>query len=71
MYKQKLDEILSSELSRKEFLRAGGVLILTLVGLPALLETLHKNFSSKGRKPNLGASSKNLANGYGARPYGK
>ena len=69
MYKQKVQEILSRELSRKEFLRAGGVLILGVLGLPALLDTLHKAFSSGSQKKL--SQSRGLGRGYGDRPYGK
>jgi hypothetical protein len=69
MYKQKVQEILSRELSRKEFLRAGGVLALGVLGLPALLDTLQKAFSS-GNQKKL-PPQRDLGSGYGDRPYGK
>lgn len=67
MYKQKMNEILSKELTRQEFLKAGGVLILSILGLPALLDALQRSFSANKKLP----TAKNIGTGYGDRPYGK
>lgn len=69
MYKQKLDDILSQEMSRQDFLRASGMLMLTLMGLPALLQSVSKLFGSPHKQKPL--TDQNSSGGYGGRAYGK
>jgi hypothetical protein len=68
MYKQKLDNLLQQELTRQEFLKAGGAILLTLVGLPTIINTVTKAFSSN---PQPKLQSKQQSQGYGVRPYGR
>lgn len=67
MYKQKLEEVLNQEISRQDFLKASGVLMLTLMGLPALMSSVGKLFAPQKHK----TLAKSSSNGYGGRAYGK
>lgn len=68
MYKQRVDQVLNQEVSRKDFLKAGGAIIISLIGIPALINTITKAFSGDIHKAHkLGQTS----SGYGARPYGR
>lgn len=68
MYKKTINTLLSQEISRKDFLKAGGVIIISLIGIPSLLNTISKAFSGHGRQTStLGQAT----GGYGARSYGK
>ena len=68
MYKQKIDDILAQEISRQEFLKASGALVLTLLGLPALIASVTKLF---GPQPKHKPLAQSQASGYGGRAYGK
>ncbi len=67
MYKKKIDDILTQEISRGEFLKAGGAIILTVIGLPSIVNTVTKAFSGSEKKTTKRVSS----TGYGGRPYGR
>jgi len=69
MYKQKVTEILNHEMSRQDFLKASGVLMVTLMGLPALMHSIAKLFSTQ--QPSQQPLQNIQANGYGGRAYGR
>lgn len=68
MYKQTVDKILNQEISRKDFLKAGGAIIISLIGIPTLFNTITKAFSGHVNDSKHIAQS---ASGYGVRPYGR
>lgn len=65
MYKNIPQQILSKEMTRREFLRMFGLIILGLVGLPQLLSLLHRSSGLQAPAP-----QRVSAMGYGARSYG-
>jgi hypothetical protein len=62
-----LEQILTKEVSRKEFLQHVGVLILGVIGVSALMNRLSQLSGSRSEK----SASLPQSNGYGARSYGR
>lgn len=59
----KLEELLHTEVSRKEFLRHLGIIGLTIIGVSSVLQNLEKLGSSH--------QAKQQSRGYGSSAYGK
>lgn len=57
--KQQLNQLLTKEMDRKDFLKYTGSIILTVIGVTGLMRTVlqHQSFQSK-------------SHGYGSSPYG-
>lgn len=68
MYKQKIDEILNQEISRKDFLKASGAILITLIGIPTVINTITKAFSGSTHDSRKIAQT---TSGYGGRSYGR
>lgn len=68
MYRKKIDEVLSQELTRTEFLKVAGGIGLTLLGLPTIINPVTKAFTHEKK-----ATTKKMlsSSGYGSRPYGE
>lgn len=56
------DQLLSKEMTRREFLLHLGFLILAITGITGLLKTVSN--------PNLLTANKKVSTGFGAGPYG-
>jgi hypothetical protein len=56
------DELLSKEMTRKEFLLHIGLLLLTLTGISSLLRTISD--------PHLASRNTKSSKGFGSGPYG-
>ena len=68
-YQQQLDDIMSHEVSRSEFVKYIGVAVLGLVGVTSFLKNLHDNVQPLSKR-----SAKQLAkqlSDYGMSDYGR
>lgn len=63
MAKKQIEEVLSSKMNRRDFLRYSGLAMLSVLGINNLIKTLG-SFGKTG-KPKL------IDRGYGASKYGK
>lgn len=61
MIKQKFQDILTTEMDRKEFLQKAGVAMLGIAGISTISKTLISSFSKNSSK----------SGGYGSSPYGR
>lgn len=66
MYKDKMDTILTHEVTREEFLKAGFAVIFSIIGIPALINAITGALKNKKTLSNDKASG-----GYGSTPYGR
>ena len=61
----RLDEIMKTEVNRKDFLKYIGIALLGLVGVTNMLQNLNKSLGHSNPTP------KNSKTGYGSSPYGR
>lgn len=63
-----IDNLLRTELSRKEFLQYMGVVLLGLVGITGLIKNLHRSLPK--RVSQTSSRTATSSQGYGRRTYG-
>lgn len=62
-----LQQVLTKEMSRKEFFQHVGIFLIGAVGITALLSNFSKTFHYQPKQ----SSSPLQTSGYGTRPYGE
>jgi hypothetical protein len=68
--RQQINQLLSTDMTRHEFLVAIGLTLVAVVGFSGALRHLTENIvSASSRKTSLGSSTKGY--GYGSSPYGR
>ena len=65
MFNTKIGKILNQEMTRKDFLRVIGLGLITIIGLPAIINLL----SPRPEQNNI-ATQPNNVSGFGLGPYG-
>ena len=63
----RIDELMSAQLSRAEFLKYIGVVLLGVVGITGLLKNLHRSLPGRTQA----ATSQSMSRTYGRGAYGK
>ena len=68
MDKRKISEVLSKEVNRKQFLQMSGFVALSILGIPAILDIVHRSHSVSAPSP---SQLPKAGKGYGNRTYGR
>lgn len=68
MLKQAFDQLLESEMDRKDFLKSMGIAAVALTGAAVVLRSLTPAISTK--KVTNSATAQKISMGYGSSPYG-